>query len=177
MGDHDILSHPLARPIPAVEFRQALFRNLSAASSKEKLGEYRLKGPYRSKTSRIYFTKRSSLQRPSLKKVVTSSQSNMANLQHQLERMEKRRECCICRYDFRKGSTDGRRRPKLSQFECRSCNPPSALCGGDTACFLRWHHWVTCFTNLNINSYLLATEYRTCHHPRSVKRAIQFLFF
>ncbi|RPB02088.1 hypothetical protein L873DRAFT_1802508 [Choiromyces venosus 120613-1] len=39
-------------------------------------------------------------------------------------------------------SKAGRSPPKLTQFESQSCSPPSALCGGDSQCFARWHNLV-----------------------------------
>lgn len=145
LSECDILSHPLARPIPAIEFRRAIFRNLSLAGLKAKCRKARLGSNYRyiSKTPRIYFTKKSKPHLPLQKEVANDCQS--AIVDHHLERMEKRRECCICRYDFWKGKTCDRRRPKLSQFECRSCQPPSALCGGNMECFSRWHDMVGSF--------------------------------
>lgn len=142
LSESDILSHHLARPVPAIEFRQTLFRNLSLAGLKVKVRKSRHGSNYRyiSKTPRIYFTKKNKPHIPLQKEVVNDGESPVVD--HYLQRMEKRRECCICRYDFRKGNTNGRRRPKLSQFECRSCQPHSALCGGNTECFSRWHNIV-----------------------------------
>lgn len=57
--------------------------------------------------------------------------------------MPKRREWIICRFQFRNGdSKEGRRRPKLTQFEYPDCVPPTALCGPtnvDSQCFQQWH--------------------------------------
>ena len=142
VAEHDILSHPLARPIPAAEFRRMLFKQLGGQApgttgnwrgGRPRQIRYRPSTRYRSKTSRTYFTKHSILQKP----VGEGSSS------HHLEKMEKRRECCICRYNFRKGKKDGRSRPRLTQFECRSCSPPSALCGSGQPCFASCHSLAT----------------------------------
>ena len=142
LAEHDILSHPLARPIPAAEFRRMLFKQLGdrtlCTTGKGREGRarqirYRPSTRYRSKTSRTYFTKHHTLQKP----IVEAFSS------HHLEKMEKRRECCICRYNFRTGKKGGRSRPKLTHFECRSCSPPSALCAGDRPCFASWHSLAT----------------------------------
>ena len=147
LREDDILSHPLARPIPAAEFRHALFKSL--AGKGPKLGPpkclrffsrgYHSKRHYRLKTSRIYFTKNRTAHTPWVSEAVIGCQSNTTRSSHHLERMEKRRECSICRYDFRNGNRNGRRRPTLTHFECSTCSPPSALCGGDMPCFSRWH--------------------------------------
>ncbi|RPB01625.1 hypothetical protein L873DRAFT_1675801 [Choiromyces venosus 120613-1] len=110
LAEHDILSHPLAHPIPAVEFRHMLFKHLSdwTPSTKGREGRarqirYQPSICYRSKTSCTYFTKHHTLQKP---KVEASSF-------HHLEKMDKHRECCICRYNFHTGKKEGRSWPKL----------------------------------------------------------------
>ena len=146
LREQDVLSHPLARPIPAAEFKRALFKSLSDKGPKLQPKRlrffsrgYHSRRHYSLKTSRIYFTKNRSSHTPWVSEAVIGSQSNTHSMHH-LERMEKRRECSICRYDFRNGKQDGRRRPKLTQFECRTCSPPTALCALDSMpCFSRWH--------------------------------------
>lgn len=53
----------------------------------------------------------------------------------------RRRECALCRYEFRSGQRSGRQRPKLTQFECQVCSPHIALCSpaGSNKCFTQWH--------------------------------------
>ncbi|RPA91437.1 hypothetical protein L873DRAFT_1714144, partial [Choiromyces venosus 120613-1] len=138
--EHDILSHPLACPIPAVEFQRMLFKHLSdwTPSTKGREGRarqihYRLSIRYCSKTSCTYFTKHHTLQKPKLE----------ASSFHHLEKMDKHQKCCICRYNFCTGKKEGRSRPKLTQFEGRSCSPPSARCGSDWPCFAQWHSLAT----------------------------------
>ena len=134
LAEHDLLTHALARPIPAVEFWHMLFKQLSKRrEGKGRQIRYRPSTHYHSKTSCTYFTKHYTLQKP----VVEPSSSN------HLEKMEKHGECCICRYNFTTGKREGRSRPKLTQFECRSCSPPSALCGSDQSCFAIWHSLAT----------------------------------
>ncbi|RPB03643.1 hypothetical protein L873DRAFT_87601 [Choiromyces venosus 120613-1] len=147
--ENDILSHPLARPIPAAEFRQALFKDLGRRRPKERISrkvrvQSRSSTHHISKTSRIYFTKNSHTRGLPAKSPSSPTHTDIlaTTPNHCLERMEKRRECCICRYDFRNGQKAGRSRPKLTQFECQTCSPPCALCGGNEPCFARWHNVV-----------------------------------
>ena len=134
LAEHDLLSHPLAQPIPVAEFRHMFFKQLSKGRvGKGRQIRYRPSTRYRSKTSRTYYTKYHTLQ----KSVVELSPS------HHLEKMQKHRECCICRYNFHTGKKKGRSRPRLTQFECQSCSPPSALCGSDRPCFAFWHNLAT----------------------------------
>jgi len=136
----DILAHPLSQPYSAELFRRILYKQLCA--SKRNIERHvRRKRYYTTKTRRFYFTKYSTRATCKTLPVMEVEASSSQNLDHHLDRLQKRRECAICRFDFRsmRGQRNGRKRPKLTGFECRTCSPPTALCK-DGPCFTRWHH-------------------------------------
>ena len=115
---------------------------------------YRLPKYYKPRSSRILFTRYSDLRKPwvqvkpcSSSSSQTASESNSTTTfstdSHTLAQIpnQKRRECAVCRYFFRTGQTHGRRRPKLTCYQCLLCVPPIALCGPDihSECFIYWH--------------------------------------
>jgi len=81
---------------------------------------------YVKKTHRILFSKCTKYEWEYAKEVASSG---VQEEELKLEKMAKRRSCIICKYDFKEGiKTDGRRNPKLTQFECTTCTPAVALC-------------------------------------------------
>ena len=93
---------------------------------------------YTKKTARIYFSK---YRRDEWAQATnTEPATETASEAHHLETMQKRRECVICRLDFREGKRGGRQRPKITSSECTICSPPAALCRPESStCFTRWH--------------------------------------
>jgi hypothetical protein len=155
---HDILQHPLARSYSAELFRRILYRDLNRKESETIILGSVKRSAYRRrqlplslrKTQWIYFTKNNNLNSVKTHNLIpaTSNQAPESETHHQLYRLSKRRECAVCRYEFRKktasqnpiSTLQARRRPKLTQYECRSCRIPTALCGPVTSqCFQRWH--------------------------------------
>ena len=97
----------------------------------------RIRTTYQKKTTKIYFSKHRRL--VAAQAAVERGPGGDSG-SHRLVKITKRRECIVCRSDFRDGRRGGRQRPQLTQFECPECSPPVALCkpeGG--ACFSRWH--------------------------------------
>jgi len=134
-----ILLHELARPYSVELFRRQLIRQLALPSSLTSRQPKRIqvRRTYKKKSNQLYFSKYNpsgQLQQATRQGVGDSG------LQHKLQKITSRRSCCICRQDHRAGDTGGRRRPKLTSFECPTCSPPIALCGPESSsCFTRWH--------------------------------------
>jgi len=127
-------SDTITRPYSAVRFRRILVNQLLATQ----MSSGKIRRTHVKKTRQIRFSKyrQEEWERSQAQTAAASSSGEV----HRLERMDKRRECIVCRFDFREGDTGGRRRPKLTQFECPVCNPAAALCGPKGGeCWTRWH--------------------------------------
>jgi hypothetical protein len=79
------------------------------------------------KAHRILFAKYRKYEWKYAKEVASSSGVQVE--EHKLEKMAKRRSCIVCSYNFKEGIKTDRRNPKLTQFECTTCTPATALCG------------------------------------------------
>jgi len=131
----DILSHSLSRAYSAELCRRLLYKQLCRGNGKPQR-RVRREQYYKRMTQRSYFTKYSTRVIPQ----PPSEMEALQNLDHYLVPLQKRRECVICRNDFRSlmGQRNGRQRPKLVGFECRICLPPTAL-SKDGQSFTRWY--------------------------------------
>lgn len=163
-----IENHPLARSYSAELFRRMLYRQLTNSNSSSVTPSHKSntttktnarilatkRSRYRSihrdrKTERVYFTKYTNDLKTSRAVTQLERVPESPVLNHGLVRITKRRECAICRHEFRKmqlekhiSSSYQRRRPKLTQYECTTCSPPIALCGpasSSSLCFQEWH--------------------------------------
>jgi hypothetical protein len=115
------------------------------------------KAQYVRKSQRILFTRHTSLSAVTNfshgGSTTANENSHSSIAEHILQRLLKRRECVICRYDFRHGKTGGRRRPKLTDCECSACTPSVALCGPvGSQCFIRWHNSTLRYSRTNTNA-------------------------
>ena len=131
---HKLEQHPPDR------FRREIAEHLLLPDPQAKNPTPRL---HTKKAARIYLSKRLRAEWSRAMNAKPVAVTPVTNEVHHLEAMQKRRECIICRLDFREGKRGGRQRPKVTSSECTICSPPAALCGPEgSACFIRWHSWV-----------------------------------
>ena len=129
--------HELGRDRSANKSRLEVAEHRRLPGPASNLKKPRIRTTYQKKTTKIYFSKHRRL--VAAQAAVERGPGGDSG-SHRLVKIAKRRECIVCRSDFRDGRRGGRQRPQLTQFECPECSPPVALCkpeGG--ACFSRWH--------------------------------------
>jgi len=127
-------SDTITCPYSAVRFRYILVNQLLATQMRSG----KIRRTHIQKTQQIQFSKYWH-EEWKCSQAQTAAASSSGE-EDRLESMNKRHECIVCRFDFREGDMGGRRRPKLTQFECPVCNPAAALCGPKGGeCWTQWH--------------------------------------
>lgn len=98
----------------AGEFRLEGAKHLLPGPAKSK--KPRIRTTYKKKITAVYFSKYHKF--VAAQAEVERGPGGDSESHRRLIRIAKRRECIVCRFDFRNGKQGRRKRPKLTQLEC-----------------------------------------------------------